>query len=139
MSDLNLEHSELTDKIIRAFYNVYNELGYGFLEKVYENAMLVEMKDLGLSVEHQCPIEVYYSGVAVGSYTADIIVEGKVIVELKAAETLRVEHECQLINYLRATDLTVGLLLNFGRKPSFKRKVWSNLNNQFITDKILNP
>ncbi len=129
MPDLNKEnymHSELTERIIQMFYKVYNALGHGFLEKVYENAMFHELTSAGLVVKRQHPITVFYDGVEVGSYSADMIIEGLVIVELKAAETICEEHECQLINYLKATDVEVGLLLNFGKKPQVKRKVFSN-------------
>lgn len=119
----NYKHSEVTDKIIKAFYNVYNNLGYGFLEKVYENSMLIELSKLGLYCEKQKPIDVYYEGKKVGEYFADIIVENCVIIELKAAESLCEEHEFQLINYLKATEIEVGLLLNFGKIPGLKRKV----------------
>jgi GxxExxY protein len=119
-------HKETTDKIIKAFYYVYNTLGYGFLEKVYENAMLLELRSLGLSVEKQVPIKVYFKEQQVGDYYADLIVEDKVIVELKAAESLCEEHEFQLINYLKATNIEVGLLLNFGNNPQFTRKIFSN-------------
>lgn len=119
-------YSELTGKIIKGFYNVYNELGYGFLEKVYERSMLIELKALGLACEAQVPINVYYEGEKVGEYYADILVEGKVILELKATEAICDEHEAQLINYLRATDIEVGLLLNFGKKPEHKRKLFEN-------------
>ena len=117
---------ELTDKILKAFYRVYNTLGYGFLEKVYENAMLLELRDLGLRCERQKPIEVFYKEHQIGEYFADLIVEDCVIIELKAAEGLVEEHEYQLINYLKATEIEVGLLLNFGKKPQFKRKVFTN-------------
>lgn len=129
MPDLNKEnymHSELTEQVIQMFYKVYNALGHGFLEKVYENAMFHELTLAGLQVKRQQPITVFYDGVEVGSYYADLIVEGLVIVELKAAESICEEHECQLINYLKATDMEVGLLLNFGKKPQVKRKVHSN-------------
>ena len=119
-------HSNITDIIIRAFYNVYNTLGYGFLEKVYENAMCVELDELGLEYEKQKPIEVFYHKQKIGFYFADIIVNNCVIVELKAAESLSQAHESQLINYLRATNIEVGLLLNFGKKPKHKRKVFTN-------------
>lgn len=119
-------HSELTGKIIKAFYNVYNELGYGFLEKVYEHSMLIELESFGLECRAQVPINVYYEGEKVGEYYADILVENKVIIELKAAEGIREEHEAQLLNYLRATDVEVGLLLNFGKKPEHKRKLFEN-------------
>lgn len=119
-------HEELTNKIICAFYNVYNTLGHGFLEKVYENALAIELKKTGLSVTQQESIKVYYDGVQVGDYFADIIVEGLIVLELKAAESLRNEHFAQLTNYLKATDKEVGLLLNFGKKPEFKRIVLGN-------------
>lgn len=119
-------HGELTSKIIRAFFRINDKLGYGFLEKVYENAMLVELRDNGLQVEKQKNIKVYYKGYEVGDYYADLIVNNLVIVELKATETLSEEHEAQLINYLRSTRIEVGLLLNFGKKAEFKRKIFTN-------------
>jgi GxxExxY protein len=119
-------HKETTDKIIKAFYNVYNTLGYGFLEKVYENAMLLELRSLDLSVEKQVPIKVFFKEQQVGEYYADLIVDQKVILELKAAESLCEEHEFQLINYLKATNIEVGLLLNFGKNPRFTRKIFTN-------------
>lgn len=117
---------EITKKILKAYYRVYNELGYGFLEKVYGNAMTVELAKMDVPVEQQKNIKVYYGGVQVGDYYSDLLVDGAVIVELKAAESLRKEHEVQLINYLRATDIEVGLLLNFGKKAEFKRKIFTN-------------
>lgn len=121
-----LLHKEISDKIIKAFYNVYNSLGYGFLEKVYENAMMIELRKLGLTVQRQVPIKVFYEEQLVGEYFADIIVEGNIIVELKATENLCETHEFQLINYLKATELEIGLLLNFGKKPQFRRKIFTN-------------
>jgi GxxExxY protein len=123
---MELLHKEITDKIFKAFYKVYNELGFGFLEKVYENAMFLELSSMGLICEKQKPIKVYYYGQKVGEYFADIIVNDCVIIELKAAENLCEEHEFQLINYLKATEIEVGLLLNFGRNPEFKRKIFTN-------------
>jgi GxxExxY protein len=132
MTEENYKYSEITDKILRGYFNVYNKLGYGFLEKVYEHAMMLELPKFGLECKNQFPIKVYYDLMSVGEYFADILVNNLVIVELKAAENLCEEHEYQLINYLRATDLEVGLLLNFGKTPQFKRKVLStdrkNLN-----------
>jgi len=119
-------HSELTEKIIKAFYKVYNTLGYGFLEKVYENALVIELKKMGFHISQQYNIKVYYDGVIVGDYFADIIVEDNVIIELKSAESLRKEHKFQLINYLKATEKEVGLLLNFGKTPEFKRAIFTN-------------
>lgn len=119
-------HENITKKIIEAYYKVYNSLGYGFLEKVYENALKIELERLNLKVNQQKNIKVFYDQFEVGDYFADLIVEDLVIVELKAAESLCDEHEAQLINYLKATNLEVGLLLNFGKKAEFKRKVFSN-------------
>ncbi|MGC9375775.1 MAG: GxxExxY protein [Bacteroidales bacterium] len=121
-------HKELSNKIIGAFYNVYNNLGFGFLEKVYENALLFELKKMHLKCEKQKPISVKYYGITVGEYFADIIVENKIIIELKATENICEEHELQLINYLKATEIEIGLLLNFGKKPEFKRKIFTNNN-----------
>ncbi len=118
----------LSNTIIGAFYNVYNKLGYGFLEKVYENALCIELTKMGLKCEQQHPIKVYYEGETVGNYVADVVVNGKIILELKAAEALCEQHEFQLINYLKATEIEVGLLLNFGKTPEFKRKVFQNKN-----------
>ncbi|HDQ00472.1 MAG TPA: GxxExxY protein [bacterium] len=119
-------YSDLTEKIINAFYKVNNTLGFGFLEKVYENAMVVELRKMGCDVQQQKNIRVYYESEEVGDYYADLLVERLVIVELKACESLCEEHEAQLINYLKATKIEVGLLLNFGRKAEFKRKIFSN-------------
>ena len=119
----NLIHKDITDRILKAFYTVYNELSFGFLEKVYENALIVELKLAGLKCEQQKPIKVNYKGILVGEYYADLVVDDKVIVELKAAENISKEHEFQLINYLKSTEIQIGLLLNFGKKPEFKRKI----------------
>jgi GxxExxY protein len=121
---MELLHNELTDKIIQAFYTVYNELGYGFLEKVYEHALRVELASMGFSVEIQKPITVFYKGQVVGEYFADLLVQDTIILELKTAETISDNHENQLINYLKATGKEVGLVLNFGKKPELKRKVY---------------
>ncbi|MBU0596673.1 GxxExxY protein [Patescibacteria group bacterium] len=126
------EINNLTSQIIRAYYNVYNELGYGFLEKVYENSMVIELRLLGLHGRRQVPIKVYFKESDVGVYYADIIVEDLVIIELKAVEALCEEHELQLLNYLRATDIEYGLLLNFGQKPQIKRKVFHNKYKQSV-------
>ena len=124
-----LLHEEISDKILKSFYTVYNKLGYGFLEKVYENALLLELRNTGLNCAKQVPIEVYYEGVSVGNYFADILVEDKIILELKAGDgALIEEHELHLINYLKATDKEVGILLFFGKKPVFKRKIFTNDN-----------
>jgi GxxExxY protein len=120
------EINKVTKQIIRAYYNVYNTLGHGFLEKVYENAMILELPKVGLHGKRQAKIVVRYEGEQVGLYFADIVVESLIIVEIKAAEALCAEHEAQLLNYLQATDMEYGLLLNFGAKPQMKRKVWTN-------------
>ena len=120
---LLMEHEEITGEVIRVFYKVYNALGYGFLEKVYENALAIEFSDLGMSYVSQKPISVLYNGKVVGNYVADFIIDGKVIVEVKAIRELSGADEKQLLNYLRTTDINVGLVLNFGASPEFKRKV----------------
>lgn len=122
----NYKYSDLTRKIIKAFYEVYNTLGYGFLEKVYENALFIELVSMDLIVEKQKRIKVYYQEKEVGEYFSDLIVDNCIIIELIVAESLCEEHEFQLINYLKATEIEVGLLLNFGKNPEFKRKVFSN-------------
>ena len=127
-------HKEITSKIIQAFYKVYNTLGYGFLEKVYENAMRIEISKSGLHVEQQKNIKVFYESEQVGDYYADLLIENLIIVELKAAETICDEHETQLLNYLKATDIEVGLLINFGKKAEIKRKIFLNKNKKLTSD-----
>jgi GxxExxY protein len=122
-----IKHQEITDKIIKIFYKVYGQLDYGFLEKVYENAMMIELKKDGLPATAQFPIKVSYEGEIVGEYFADILGDRKVLVEIKGAKGLASEHEAQLLNYLKATNVEVGLLLNFGPKPEVKRKLFDNL------------
>lgn len=119
-------YSEISENIIKCFYKVYNELGYGFLEKVYENAMILELEALGFDIKQQENIKVYYNSKQVGDYFADLIINNLVIVELKFTESICKEHEFQLINYLKATRIELGLLLNFGKKPEFRRKIYSN-------------
>jgi GxxExxY protein len=121
-------HSDVTNAIICCFYNVYNRLGFGFLERVYENALVIELKKRSIPVISQRPVSVFYEGELVGEYFADLFVDGKIIVEIKAARSLAQEHEAQLLNYLRATNLEVGLLLNFGPEPQVKRKVNTKTN-----------
>ena len=123
-------HQELTDKIIKAFYTVYNTLGYGFLEKIYENTLVIELNHMGLQAAPQQKIRIYYRGQLIGDYLADILVADQVVLELKAVEQLRQEHKAQLLNYLKATDKEVGLLLNFGRSPEFKRVIFTNDRKQ---------
>jgi GxxExxY protein len=119
-------HKELSNQIIRCFYTVYNTLGFGFLEKVYENALMIELAKNVIKAEKQKPIKVFYENNIVGEYFADIIVENCIILELKASEYIVEEHELQLVNYLKATNIEIGLLLNFGRRPEFKRKIFTN-------------
>lgn len=121
-----MKYDDLTEKIIKIFYRVYNQLGYGFLEKVYENAMMLELKRAGIPAIAQSPIKVTYEQTIIGEYFADIFVDGKVIVEIKVAKLLTEDYAAQLLNYLKATEIEVGLLLNFGPKPEIKRKVFDN-------------
>ena len=123
--DIQLQTS--TELVIGCFYKVYNTLGYGFLEKVYERALLIELRKQGLTCEAQTPILVYYDGERVGEYFADILINDELILELKASETIVMDHELQLINYLKASNVEVGFLMNFGRKPEIRRKIFSNL------------
>ena len=127
---MDLLHKEITEKIIKSFYKVYNSLKYGFLEKVYENAMAIELRKMGFDVKCQHPITVYYENEIVGEYYADIIVNDLVIIELKAANSILEEHECQLINYLKATKIELGLIMNFGKEAEYKRKVFMNKNKK---------
>ncbi len=121
-----IKHEEISSGILNAFYRVYNQLGYGFLEKVYENSLVIAARKLGLSVEQQFPIEVKFEGEVVGEYFADLVVNGLIVVEVKSVKSLLPEHEAQLLNYLKATKFEVGLLLNFGPQPECKRKVYDN-------------
>lgn len=125
MVEENLYKDE-TDEIIAAFYDVYNSLGFGFLERVYQNALFQELKRRGFDCKAQYQIKVYFKGKEVGEYFADILVNDHIILELKAVERICREHELQLINYLKATDVEVGLLLNFGEHPQVRRKVFGN-------------
>jgi len=122
--DTDYRHSKTTERIIGATYSVYNELGHGFAERVYENALALEMAAAGLSVRRQEPIKVLYRGQVVGDYVADLVVENKVIVEVKAVAGLEGAHEAQLINYLKATGIEVGLLINFGPQIEIKRRIF---------------
>ena len=123
---MSFKHTDTTELIIKAFYTVYNTLGYGFLEKVYRNALAIELHKLGLKAIPEARIAVYYDGKAVGEYFADLLVADAVIVEVKAVKRLLEEHAAQLLNYLKATPYEVGLLLNFGPKPEVKRKAFDN-------------
>ena len=132
---MSLLHQSITNTILKVYCEVYNELGHGFLEKVYQNAMYFELKARGLKVESQKEIKVYFKQQLVGEYYSDLIVENKVIIELKATEVLMNAHVAQTINYLKATPIEIGILLNFGSEPEFKRLIYtnnkkSNLKNQ---------
>lgn len=122
----NFKYKNITDIILKGFYEVYNELGDGFLESVYENALSLVLTGYRLNIENQKAISVYFRGNNIGDFRADLVVNECVIIELKAIRSLEPAHEAQLINYLKATNIEVGLLLNFGRKPEFKRFVYSN-------------
>lgn len=122
----NFPHQELTKSIIGIYYNVYNELGFGFLEKVYHKALLIELKNNGYKIDSEKKVNVYYKNEIVGEYIPDIIINDSVIVELKCVEYLTDIHENQLLNYLKATDCEVGLILNFGKDPQFIRKIFTN-------------
>ena len=123
----DLKHGLITDQILRVFYEVYNELGHGFLESVYHRSLVVALQSVGLNVCSPVDIPVWFRGTQVGRFEADILVENCVLLELKAAGTLDPSHHAQLLNYLRATDIEVGLLLNFGERPEFKRVIFDNL------------
>ncbi|HEY3027414.1 MAG TPA: GxxExxY protein [Pyrinomonadaceae bacterium] len=120
------KHGEITQKIIGVFFEVYNELGHGFLESVYEKSLEVALNAMGVKVRRQIEVPVWFRSHQVGDFTADMLVDDCVLVELKAARTLDSSHEAQLLNYLRATEIEVGLLLNFGLKPQFKRLIFDN-------------
>lgn len=134
-----LKHSDVTGAVIKAFYKVYNSLGYGFLEKVYENAMMIELRDAGMAIDQQRPIAVTYRDQLVGEYFADLVVNDCVILELKTAENISRAHEAQLINYLRATNYEVGLLLNFGQSAEYRRRVFDNHVAEAPFSYILDP
>jgi len=123
-TDDNYIYSELTNKIIGSAHRVFMKLGAGFLEKVYENAMVIELEEQGLQVQQQYPLKVYYKKQVIGDYYADLVVENKVLIELKAVTELTGIHEVQLVNYLKATGVKVGLLINFGERIKVKRKVF---------------
>jgi GxxExxY protein len=129
-SELPLKHSELTETIIGTFYEVYNELGHGFIESVYEKSLAIALQQKGYEVLRQVAIPVWFRGVQVGDFDADLVVGSTVIAELKSARAIDPAHVAQLLNYLRATDIEVGLLLNFGPRPVFKRMVFENQRKQ---------
>lgn len=117
-----MNHDNLTHQVIAAAYSVHNTLGPGFLEKVYENALAIELHERGISVVQQVSVPVFYNEIQLGDYVADMLVEGMVLIEFKAVETLHPKHEAQLVNYLTANGLDIGLLINFGSSVTVKRK-----------------
>lgn len=123
---MEILHKKLSDEILDAFYEVYDRLGYGFLERVYQNSLYLELKEQGHKVEAQKEIKIYYKGKEVGVYYADIVVNDLIILELKAENAIHEAHNAQLINYLRGTDKELGYVLNFGPKPEYSRKIYTN-------------
>jgi GxxExxY protein len=136
---MGLLYQDKTDKIIKTFYDVYNSLGYGFLEKVYGAALTIELCKRGFNVKRQCPIKVYYDGQLIGDYFCDMIIDDLILVELKSVEVLMIAHEKQTMNYLKASEWEVGLLLNFGNKPEFERFIFTNDRKPLLKKNILNP
>ena len=130
----NLLHADVTERVLKAFYEVYNELGGGFLESVYHTALALALRESGLDVASQVPVPVHFRGVVIGDFRADLTVNGRVLLELKAVSSIDPAHEGQLLHYLRATDYEVGMLLNFGPKPQFKRIVLENRNKKIRVD-----
>lgn len=120
------KHWDLCHDIVGVFYSVYNELGHGFLEAVYEEALAIGLIEAGMAAARQVPTPIWFRGRTIGEYKADLSVNKVVLLELKAAKALDASHEAQILNYLRATNIEVGLLLNFGPKPQFKRFVFEN-------------
>ena len=120
------KHSELSKRIIKVFYDVHTELGYGFSEKVYQKSYGIALREDGMKVDEQVPIKVYFRGQLVGEFFADMVVNDLILLELKSAESIIDEHEAQLLNYLKSTEIEVGYVLNFGKSATFKRKVFDN-------------
>ena len=127
------KHSDLTGKILGAFFQIHKEMGFGFSEKVYESALEVLLQEIGLTPARQREILVYYHGRVVGEYKADMIVNGVVLLEIKSVEKLIDAHDAQLLNYLKSTEIEVGLLLNFGRQAEFHRKIYDNSRKGSLT------
>ena len=122
----SLRHVDLTEKIIGIFYDVYNELGYGLLESIYECSLAIALQEAGLKVDRQVPIPVWFRGQKVGEFRGDMLIEDSVLLELKSARMLEPAHEAQLLHYLKSTEIEVGLLLNFGQRPQFRRLLFDN-------------
>ena len=122
----DLKHADLTEKVIGIFYDVYNELGYGFLEIVYEESLVIALRQAGMAVARQVPLPVWFRDQKVGEFRADLIVDNCVLLELKSARSLEPAHEAQLLHYLKSTEIEIGLLLNFGVRPQFRRLLFDN-------------
>lgn len=120
------KHSDLSEKIIKVFYEIHNELGYGFSERIYQKAFGIALRQIGFKIEEQIPIKVYFRGHEIGEYFADMIVNDVILLELKAVGQIVDEHEAQLLNYLKSTKIEVGYVMNFGKSTTFKRKVLDN-------------
>src|SRR5215470_6376215 len=135
-NESQLKHAELTETIIGVFYDVYNELGFGFLESVYRKALHMALCEKGLKVEAEVAVPVFFRGVNVGDFRADLVVNDCVLLELKTAETIIIAHEAQLLNYLRATSLEVGLILNFGPKAQVRRLLYDNNRKQTKVQRV---
>ena len=128
-------HEELTQKVIAVFFEVYNELGHGFLESICQTAMVMALRQAGLTVEQEVPFQVWFRGVRIGRFEADIVVNRVVLIEIKSASALHPWNEAQLLNYLRVSSIEVGLLMNFGPKPEYRRRIFTNdRKNQPSTD-----
>ena len=127
------KHSDLTSKILGAFFQLHKEMGFGFSEKVYQAALAILLEELGMIVEQQKPIKVYFHDKVVGEYVADMVVNSVVLLELKAVEKLVDAHSAQLLNYLKSTEIEVGLLLNFGPQAEFRRKIYDNARKGSLT------
>jgi GxxExxY protein len=121
-----LLHAEITQRVLVTFFEVYNELGAGFLESVYRSALAQALAETRMGVDREVPIDVFFRHAVIGRFFADLVVENRVVVEVKAVRRLAPEHQTQLLHYLRGTAIEVGLLLNFGPRPQFKRLVYSN-------------
>lgn len=132
-TDKKMLHHDLTERIIGVFYDVYNELGHGFLESIYETAMVIALNEKQIRVEQQVEIPVWFRGRQIGTFYADLLVEGVVIVELKAVRSIDPSHEAQFLHYLRATEIELGLLLNFGVRPEIKRKIYDNPRKKSVS------
>jgi GxxExxY protein len=133
------KHSELTDVMIGSFYDVYNELGCGFLESVYRKALRLTLQSKGLRAETAVPVPVFFRGANVGDFRADLVVNELILLELKTAESIILPHEAQLLNYLWATTLEVGRILNFGPKARVRRLLFDNVRKMVRSQRVERP